>query len=211
MSKRKPATVNLPDFHLTHRRESQAVINTGSMACYAVMWLIINHSDFKTGWFMGSYKRLQELMTPPKPERGPQPKGPSLQEVRSAIDKLIAAGVLWRDASNLHNKQLRLRVWPRDVEAASADLTNSYLNRAEKRLHPAFTRVPRRSRGETKQLSQQGYQQLNSLPPTPTKNGSYPQSEAKAKALRAIGELLDGLPRREKQQSPASGGTDRAP
>ena len=205
------ANVNLPDFLLLHRREMQAALNTGCMTCMALVWLIAVHSDFKTGWFLGSYRRLRELMTPPKPERGPKPAGPSLQEVRTALDKLIAAQVLWRDASNLHNKQLKLRVWPRDVEAASADLTNSYNNRVEKRMNQAFMRSARRSKRETKQLSQQGYQQLNSLPPTPSKNGSYPQSEAKAKALRSIGELLDGLPRKGRQQSPASGGKDRAP
>ncbi len=123
------ATINLPDFLLLHRREMLAALNTGCRTCMSLSWLIAVHSDFKTGWFLGSYARLQALMTPPKPERGPQPLGPSLKEVRTAIDKLIAAGVLWRDATNLHNKQLRLRIWPRDVEAASEDLTGSYLGR----------------------------------------------------------------------------------
>ena len=185
------ATFKSPDFVLFHGREVDAVINTGSPVVAMLMLLIIGHSTFKTGWFLGSYKRLQELMTPPKPERGPSDPGPSIQQVRTAIDKLIAAGVLWRDASNLHNKQLRLRVWPRDVQAASVDLTNSYLNRAEKSLHPAFTRVSRRSRVETKQLSQQGYQQLNSIPPTPKNRGSYPQPEAKKIAQFQIAAILE--------------------
>lgn len=205
------ATVNLPDFLLLHQREMRAALNTGCRTCMALMWIIALHSDFKTGWFLGSYARLQALMTPPRPERGPQPEGPSLKEVRTAVDKLIQAEVLWRDPSNLHNKQLRLRIWPRDVKAAAVDITGSYLGRAEKRANQAFMRATKGSKAETGQRTGQGYQQLNSIPPTPQKSGSYPHSTAKAQALRAIGELLDGLPGKGRQQSPASGGRARSP
>lgn len=201
----KQATFKSPDFILAHGREFDAVINTGCRTCFAIMWLIIGHSEFKTGWFLGTYHRFQALLTPPKPERGPQQKGPSLQEVRTAIDKLIAAGVLWRDASNLHNKQLKLRVWPRDVQTAAVDLTNSYSNRAEKRMNQAFMRPARQSKRETKQLSQQGYQQLNSLTPTPKNEVSYPQPEVKKAARAHIAAVLDDARRKGIIKSPPKG------
>lgn len=207
-----PATYTAPDFVTLHGRELAAMLNAQrDPLCTHLLLLIVGHSDFKTGWFLGSYARLQELCTPPAPERGPRRAGPTLKMVRDALERLVAAGVLWRDASNLHNKQLKLRVWPRDVQAASAELTVSYQGRAEKAAYRAFTRVPRVRKTETGQETGQGYQQLTSISPTPQKNGSYPQSEAKTKALRAIGELLEGLPRRERKQSPASGGRDRTP
>lgn len=200
------ATVHVPDFLLLHGREMQAAINTGCRTCMALVWLIAVHSDFKTGWFLGSYARFQALMTPPKPERGPHPLGPSLQEIRAAIGKLIAAGVLWRDASNLHNKQLKLRLWPRDVEAASADLTNSYSNREEKRMNQAFMRPTRQSKRETKQRTEQGYQQLNSLPPTPKKSDTYPQPQAKKAAQTKIAKILNDARRKGIINSPPKGG-----
>lgn len=201
----KPATFKSPDFILAHGREFDAVISTGCRTCFAIMWLIIGHSEFKTGWFLGTYHRFQALLTPPKPERGPQQKGPSLQEVRTAIDKLIAAGVLWRDASNLHNKQLKLRIWPRDVQTAAVDLTNSYSNRVEKRMNQAFMRPARRSKRETQQLSQQGYQQLNSIPPTPKKEGGCPQPEGKKAAQAQIAEILEDARRKGIIKSPPRG------
>lgn len=192
-----PATVTVPDFLLCHGRELKTTLNDlCDSTCTHLLMLIICHSDFKTGWFLGSYARLQALSTPPKPEQGRRRDGPTLKEIRSALERLIAAGVVWRDASNLHNKQLRLRVWPRDVKAASAEITGSISGREEKRAYRASMRAPRGSRVELGQKIGQGYQQLNSIPPTPTKTGGYPQaSAAKTEAMAKIGDLLRGFNR----------------
>lgn len=192
-----PATFHAPDFTTLHGRELAALLNgQRDPLCSHLLLLIVTHSDFKSGWFLGSYARLQELSTPPAPERGARREGPTLKEIRSAIDRLIASGVLWRDASNLHNKQLRLRVWPRDVKAAAIELTGSFQGRAEKAQYQAFMRVPSPSKADSGQLSGQGYQQLNSFPLTPVDNSTCPQnSRAKTEAMKKIGELLGEMNR----------------
>lgn len=192
-----PATFHAPDFTTLHGRELAALLNgQRDPLCSHLLLLIVTHSDFKTGWFLGSYARLQELSTPPAPERGPRRNGPTLKEIRSAIDRLIASGVLWRDASNLHNKQLRLRVWPRDVKSASEALTGSYQGRAEKARYQAFMRVSSPSKAETGQRTGQGYQQLNSISPTPCGQPTYPQSStAKDTAMKKISDLLASVNR----------------
>ena len=78
-----------------------------------VFLLVAGHSVFETGEFLGGYARLIALCTPPRPQRGPRREGPSMWQLRRAVDDLVHSGMAWRGEKNLEQGQLRLRVRPR--------------------------------------------------------------------------------------------------
>ena len=80
--------------------------------------LLCIHSDFKSGELLTTYARLIELLTPPQPERGPRRKGPSMWQVRRAIDDLVGVGLAVRGDTNEPQGQLRIYIQPRDSKAA---------------------------------------------------------------------------------------------
>ncbi|CAN0455537.1 unnamed protein product, partial [Phaeothamnion confervicola] len=76
--------------------------------------ILVSQADFKTGWALVSYARLIELCTAPQPERGRRPAGPSLIQARRAVDALIGAGIVKRNAEkNAHQGMLHLQIRPR--------------------------------------------------------------------------------------------------
>lgn len=115
----RDAEIWLPDFIRFDHAEMQAVIGTKSATTIALYWLVVAHSDFSTGEFLGGYARLIALLTPDAPRRGPRPAGPTMWDVRKAVDQLVKLHVLKRGTTNEEQGQLRLFCHPRDERAAA--------------------------------------------------------------------------------------------
>jgi hypothetical protein len=75
--------------------------------------LLLVQMNYTEGHFMATYARLMDLMTPPVPERGRRRKGPSLKQVRNALDSLISVDLVRRGRDNESQGQLRLWLAPR--------------------------------------------------------------------------------------------------
>lgn len=68
-----------------------------------------------------TYAWLQEVLRPPKPEKGQWPAGPTLKQIRTALDALQAAGLIARDRSaNQAQGQLHLFL-PHRADASAAE------------------------------------------------------------------------------------------
>lgn len=78
--------------------------------CTQLYMLIVGHSVFTTGEFLGGYARLMELCTPPQPERGLRRPSPSMKVMRRSIDDLVRFGLLERGERNMAQGHLRLWV-----------------------------------------------------------------------------------------------------
>lgn len=115
----RDAEIWLPDFLRFDHAEMQAVLGTRHANTMALYWLVVAHSDFSTGEFLGGYARLIALLTPRAPKRGPRPAGPTMWDVRKAVDNLVKLHVLKRGATNEEQGQLRLYCHPRDEAAAA--------------------------------------------------------------------------------------------
>lgn len=107
-----------PDFLRYDRAELQPLVNLKSTTAWAVYSLVVLHSDFTTGEFLGGYARLIALLTPDGGRRGPKPAGPTMWEVRKAVDQLVKAHLLRRGTTNEEQGQLRLFCHPRDEAGA---------------------------------------------------------------------------------------------
>ncbi|MDZ4102045.1 MAG: hypothetical protein U1E12_10260 [Hydrogenophaga sp.] len=114
-----PATIFAPEFLRLEHGELKRLLNVlRSPLATQVFLILLSQADFKTGQALLSYARLIELCTPPPPERGRRPAGPSLKQVRNAVDALIAANLIARNAErNAHQGMLHLRVRPRNKAA----------------------------------------------------------------------------------------------
>lgn len=187
-----PATMFCPDFLFLEHEELRVLFNVlrDPLATQAYQ-LMLMHSNFQTGEFLGGYHRLMELCTPPAPERSRRRPGPSLEQLRRVVRDLIAEGLVMRDAaSNAAQGQLRLQLRPRDQKAASSEQHNRVDNRVAKGRNLASMRVTEASDTESQQGSQQGYQEGSNTPISPQKP-SYPQTttparEAGIAALKAL-------------------------
>jgi hypothetical protein len=112
-----------PEFLRLDQREIGALLDTlRDPLATQVFMLVLAHGLFENGEFLGGYARLMELCTPPQPERGRRRAGPTYKQLRRAIDDLVAANLLWRNASsNAAQGQLRLRAVPRKTKARPAN------------------------------------------------------------------------------------------
>ena len=109
-----PATLHAPDFLRLDRVELAALLNKlrDPLAVHTYLLLLVQMS-YTQGEFLGGYARLMELMTPPPPERGRSKPGPTYKQVRTAVDDLIAVGLVTRGDQNESQGQLRLYMAPR--------------------------------------------------------------------------------------------------
>jgi len=107
-----PATLFAPGFIQFSELELRALLNQiRDPITVHIYFLIVTQSDFKTGELITNYPRLIELCTPPQPERGRRLPAPTLWQVRRAIDWLIQANLVKRNAeSNEAQGTLRLHV-----------------------------------------------------------------------------------------------------
>jgi len=109
-----PATLITPQFLWLNAQELQVLYSILRHPLAASLYmLVLIHSDFESGEFLGNYARLIELLTPPAPERGKRRAAPSLWQVRSALNDLIDCGLVRRGLKNLEQGQLRLKITPR--------------------------------------------------------------------------------------------------
>lgn len=102
---------NVPDFMRLEANELLVLLNVlrDPLAVHLYL-LLLTQMDYTGGEFMSSYARLMELMTPPAPERGRRRSGPSYKQVRTALDSLIACGLVNRGLKNAEQGQLRLHL-----------------------------------------------------------------------------------------------------
>lgn len=75
--------------------------------------LLLVQMSYTEGHFLASYARLMDLMTPPSPERGRRRAGPTMKQIRNALDALIAVDLVRRGRDNEAQGQLRLWLAPR--------------------------------------------------------------------------------------------------
>jgi hypothetical protein len=113
-----PATLFAPEFIRFDQVELNKLLNTlRDPITVHLYFLICTQCSFKTRELITNYPRLIELCTPPAPERGRRLSGPSLQQVRRAINWLVDARLVVRNAiANEAQGTLRLRVRPRDAK-----------------------------------------------------------------------------------------------
>lgn len=109
------ATIFAPEFLRLQDIELNPLLNVLRNPLATQIYLILlAQADFKTGWALVSYARLMELCRPPQPERGQWAKGPSLKQVRNAVDQLISVRIVKRNAEkNAAQGMLHLQVRPR--------------------------------------------------------------------------------------------------
>lgn len=200
-----PATLSVPEFLRLEQGELNSLLHVlRDPLATQIYLLLLAHADFKTGEFLGGYHRLMELCTPPIPERGRRRPGPSYWQVRRAVDDLIAARHVWRNAAaNEAQGQLRLKVTPRDKNSATPKPIN---HRVSRRLQKSekldSTRLPASPMDDLTQGTPQGYQGLNTTSPTPSETASYPPTAAGKKGKSEALALLAAL----KSSPPNAGG-----
>lgn len=116
-----PATLFIPTFLTQDKRELHQLLNVlRDPLCTHLYGVLLAHSDFDRGTVSTSYAALRVYTTPPAPERGKRLPAPTLKQVRRAIDWLIEAGLVKRDAEeNAAQGILKLRVRPRTKKRAS--------------------------------------------------------------------------------------------
>lgn len=108
-----PATLHAPEFLRFEHVELQALLNKlRDPLATQLFLLIVTQADFATGELQTNYARLIELCTPPQPERGKRMPAPSLWQVRRALDWLIEARLVKRDAAR-NEAQGTLRLYVR--------------------------------------------------------------------------------------------------
>lgn len=110
-----PTTIFAPEFLRLEHGEIRILLNVlRSPLATHVFMILLSQADFNTGWALLSYDRLMDLCRPPQPERGQRKAGPTRKQVRNAVDALIAAKLVARNAEkNAHQGMLHLRVRPR--------------------------------------------------------------------------------------------------
>lgn len=113
-----PATLFAPEYLRFDQVELQALLNNlRDPLCIALYFLICSQCNFKTGELITNYPRMIELCTPPAPERGRRMASPTLKQVRRAVDWLIDARLVVRNAAaNEAQQVLRLKVRRRDAK-----------------------------------------------------------------------------------------------
>lgn len=106
-----PATYFVPRFlHIDSPELDVLFHQLRDPLCTQLYMLILGHSVFDTGEFLGGYARLMDLCTPPQPERGKRRPSPSMKVMRRSIDDLVRFGLLQRGAKNQEQGELRLLV-----------------------------------------------------------------------------------------------------
>lgn len=181
-----PATLFVPEFLFLEHEELRVLLHVlrDPLATHVHM-LLLTHSNFATGEFLGGYHRLMELCTPPQPERGKRRPGPSLEQLRRVVRDLIEHALVMRNAAaNAAQGQLRLQLKPRDQKAASGELHNRKDNRDAKGPKPASMRVAEASGTDSQQDKAQGYQEGINTPISP-QSASYPQPQVVSDAKKA--------------------------
>jgi len=103
-----PATFFAPEFINIEQPVLEVLFRLQDPLCSHLYMLILQHSIFKTGEYLGSYARLMELCTPPQPERGKRRLGPSYKVIRDALGRLESSNLLGRGSANAAQGQLRL-------------------------------------------------------------------------------------------------------
>jgi hypothetical protein len=125
---------NVPDFMRLEANELLVLLNVlrDPLAVHLYL-LLLTQMDYTGGEFMSSYARLMELMTPPAPERGRRRPGPSYKQVRTALDSLIACGLVNRGLKNAEQGQLRLHLASR-IKTTVKPPTNAARDASKKAL-----------------------------------------------------------------------------
>lgn len=190
-----PATLLVPEFIRLVKGELHSLLHVlRDPLSTQIYLLLLAHTDFTSGEFLGGYHRLMELCTPPIPERGRRRPGPSYWQVRRVVDDLIKQGLVWRNAaSNEAQGQLRLKIVPRKNPVTPKTTNLRVSRRLQKSENLESTRLPESPMDELPQGIPQGYQGFNSTSPTPSETVSYPQSEAAKRGREALAALKAGF------------------
>lgn len=109
----RPTLTRAPEFIRWERREMEALNALAFPLAGWVYFVLMQHSDFETGEFLGGYPRLMELSTEPRPQQGPRVKGPTYDQMRRAVRALVDTGLVRRGDNNSRQGQLRLYLIPR--------------------------------------------------------------------------------------------------
>lgn len=107
--------VNPPDFLRFDRDELHRLFTQCDALATHVYVLLKTQAEPSTGMVVvTTYARLIVQSTPPRPARGPARPGPTYSTMRRAVEQLVDAGLVKRDAAhNVMNGQLVLAVRPR--------------------------------------------------------------------------------------------------
>jgi hypothetical protein len=109
----KPTRTRAPDFLRYARPEIEALNKLQSPMAGWLYFILLQHCVFDTGEFLGTYARLIELATEPRPQQGPRAPGPTYEQLRRALRLLEGVGLVRRGEQNEAQGQLRLYIEPR--------------------------------------------------------------------------------------------------
>lgn len=108
------AAIHLPDFMRLDGLELVSLMHVlRDPLATSLYLLLLVQMNYTEGHFLGSYARLMDLLTPPKPERGRRRAGPSYKQIRNALDALVSVDLVRRGRDNEAQGQLRLWLAPR--------------------------------------------------------------------------------------------------
>jgi hypothetical protein len=99
----------------------------------------------RKGWVEGAtgspitYAWLEAVLRPPKPEKGQWPLGPSLKQIRTALDALEAAGLIHRDRSGNQAQGMLQLFLPHRADGSAAE--RAQLRRIQPKPAPQSKRV----------------------------------------------------------------------
>ena len=108
------ASLQVPDFMRLQGDELNTTLNVLRDPLVSHLYLLLLvQMRYTDGEFIGSYARLIDLCTPPRPERGLRRAGPTYKQVRRALADLEAVKLVYRAETNAAQGQLRLFLAPR--------------------------------------------------------------------------------------------------
>lgn len=110
----RPARLKPPPLLVIRGPELDAIWNKAchelGHTVYAALCMAstLDQASPNAGHFLTSYKRLQDLLRRPKPEKGQWKAAPTRKTLRGVIEALEGAGLVWRDkTANQDTQQLR--------------------------------------------------------------------------------------------------------
>jgi hypothetical protein len=108
------AALDLPEFMYLEGNELVTLLHVlrDPYSVHLYLLLLVQ-MRFTEGVFLGTYARLMDLMTPPKPERGRRLAGPTMWQIRRALADLVQCGLVRRGLGNEAQGELRLILSPR--------------------------------------------------------------------------------------------------
>lgn len=106
--------IKWPEFLYFYKFELVSLASLQDSLPMSVYMILLIQMSWKEGHFLGGYQQLMAALTPPRPQQGNRRRlGPTMWEIRSAVQALIDVELITRGVGNEPQGQLRLWLHPR--------------------------------------------------------------------------------------------------